>query len=338
MFQLLAVVTLGPSLLLMWYFHSRDVYPEPPRVLWATFGLGVAAILPVLVVALPTIYLFQGVRNVFAAGFLDAFLSAAIPEEFFKYLVLVFYCSRHREFNEPMDGIVYGVAASLGFATLENVMYVSGGGLGLAVLRGFTAVPGHAFTGAIMGYYVGQARFAAEGRGGWMTRAYFIPMILHGLYDLPLLTIQKVAQRGGPAPEIDPFLALACVLFALTVLIVEGVWAVRVARRMHRQQLRDAEEKTHPPAIPAPILVAPSTVSPTMGWLLLALGGLLASGGALITLLFAIGMAVAPPAEVNPAELIVGIGVIGIGPLVGGIVLFWLGIRRLNAASRPARS
>ena len=86
-----------------------------------------------------------------------------IPEETFKYLVLTRYSARHRAFDEPMDGIVYGAVASLGFAALENLLYVGSGDLGTAVARAATAVPGHAFTGAIMGYYVGQARFGPLG-------------------------------------------------------------------------------------------------------------------------------------------------------------------------------
>lgn len=352
MFQLVALVTLAPSLLLMWYFHSRDVYPEPPRVLWATFGLGVLAILPVLIVALPTISLFQGVTNVYAAGFLDAFFSAAIPEEFFKFLVLTLYCSRHKEFNEPMDGIVYGVAASLGFATLENVMYVSGGGLGLAILRGFTAVPGHAFTGAIMGYYVGQARFASTGRARWMIAGYFVPMILHGLYDLPLLTLQKFSMRGIQPSDFEQVVMLGGVIMALTVLIVEWVWAVRVSKRMRREQQRDASEHAAAEAakpfaggidapswvVPAPAPAAATAGSPVGGWIMLLLGGLSASGGALLTLILVAGSALSPEPIPNLLAVVLVTGVIGIAPLVVGVVLFWLGLRQINAASRPAQS
>ena len=81
---------------------------------------------------------------------------AAIPEEFVKLAILVGYNMRHHAFDEPMDGIVYGVVASLGFATLENMLFVFEGGISVAVSRAFTAVPLHAFVGAIMGYYVGR--------------------------------------------------------------------------------------------------------------------------------------------------------------------------------------
>lgn len=132
---------LAPSLLLVWYFHARDLNPEPARVLWATYGLGVAVLIPEVVAAAPFGLAIRHVSDPIARGFLGALFTAAIPEEAFKLLVVTRYCARHREFDEPMDGIVYGAVAGLGFAALENVMYLAQAGMGLALLRAFTAVP-----------------------------------------------------------------------------------------------------------------------------------------------------------------------------------------------------
>ncbi|MBL4632977.1 MAG: PrsW family intramembrane metalloprotease, partial [Kofleriaceae bacterium] len=158
-----------PSVLLVWFFHRRDLYPEPARVLWTTFFLGVLTVIPVLAVVYPYSQYMELVEDPFLSGAVTAFAGAAIPEEFFKYLVVVFYCARHKEFDEPMDGIVYGVVASLGFATLENILYVSDGGYTVALLRALTAVPGHALTGAFVGYFIGQAKFGeGSSRRNWM--------------------------------------------------------------------------------------------------------------------------------------------------------------------------
>ena len=83
----------------------------------------------------------------------------AIPEELFTLLVLRAYCARHREFTSPKDGVVYGAVASLGLATFGNVFYIVTDGFAVAAIRAITAVPGHAFMGAIMGDYVGRAKF-----------------------------------------------------------------------------------------------------------------------------------------------------------------------------------
>ena len=148
--SLLAVSAVVPSALLVWYFHARDAYPEPPRVLWTTFGLGVLTVFPILLIGYPLQHAVALVPNPIASSLLGALFVAAIPEELVKLLVLLGYNMRHRAFDEPMDGIVYGVVASLGFATLENILFVFGGGISVAVSRAFTAVPLHAFVGAII--------------------------------------------------------------------------------------------------------------------------------------------------------------------------------------------
>ena len=121
MFAFTAVSAIVPSFLLAWYFHSRDVYPEPQRVIWATFGLGVLSTIPVLLVDWPINHAIKTwFHGAYMGGVGDAFLMAAIPEEFFKFMVLYLYAARHEAFDEPMDGIVYGVIASLGFAAHFN--------------------------------------------------------------------------------------------------------------------------------------------------------------------------------------------------------------------------
>ncbi len=186
-------LALLPAVLLLRYFISKDSFPEPTRVVLTTFGLGCVIILPVIPVALGLMWIVETLGlSAPLAGALVAFMGAAIPEEGFKWLVLHRYCLRHSAFDEPMDGIVYGAAAGLGFAALENVLYVASGGVAVAVARGLTAVPMHAALGVIMGEYFGRARFA-EGaeRRRLLWRAWLIPMALHGLYDLPLLTMGK---------------------------------------------------------------------------------------------------------------------------------------------------
>lgn len=234
-----AVSAIVPSLLLLWWFRSRDVNPEPVKVLLATFGLGVATVVPVLMVALPIGFWLESLGLEPAVrGCVEAFVTAAGPEEFFKYLVVVLYASRHKEFDEPMDGVVYGAVASLGFASLENVLYVAGGGMGVAVARAITAVPGHAFTGAIMGYYVGQAKFDPANRRAHLLKAYFVPFLLHGLYDAPLLALKQVNSAGGSEGGVAPWLVLT-----LVVLVIDAVFTLRVTGRLRDAQLHSRAQQ-----------------------------------------------------------------------------------------------
>jgi RsiW-degrading membrane proteinase PrsW (M82 family) len=234
-----------PSLLLLWYFYSKDKYPEPPRVIFTTFFLGILTIIPVLCVALPMLYYVANrLEDPYAYGIAMGCLSAGIPEEFFKFTVILFYCMRHSEFDEPMDGLVYGVTASLGFATLENVLYVSQGGLHMAIGRALTAVPMHAAVGAIMGYYCGRARFAPAHRGQLLFTAWFVPMLLHSLYDIPLFVMMKrfgggISQTAEGTPDFsnaDAMFVLGCLGTVLLVLIISLVMAVRLARKLKNEQ------------------------------------------------------------------------------------------------------
>jgi hypothetical protein len=142
---------------------------------------------------------------------------------------------RHKEFDEPMDGVVYGAIASLGFATLENTLYVTQGGVGQAVLRALSAVPGHACMGAIMGYYVGQAKFTPAKRTSLLAKAYFIPMLLHGAYDAPLMSMSRIAESKTKDPSLE-MIAGFYLLVTLAVLIGEIVWTLLLSSRLRKQQ------------------------------------------------------------------------------------------------------
>lgn len=238
-FALLALTAILPSLLLIWYFHSRDVYPEPQKVIWKTFALSILSVIPVLMTGGPVkLFFTDSITDPWFSGISTAFLVAAIPEEFFKFIVVFFYASRHKEFDEPMDGIVYGVVGSLGFATLENVLYTMQGGLAIAFARAVTAVPCHAFLGAIMGYYIGQYRFPPDGkkRGFYLFKALFWPMLLHGLYDFPLFVTSNVNAAGLYTSDTRQYVTVALIGTAASVLILEWIWAVVLTKRLRKEQ------------------------------------------------------------------------------------------------------
>jgi len=351
----LAASAIIPSLLLLWYFQSHDLKPEPARVVWATFFLGVATIPGVLLLDWPfQSLLVSHLEEPHLAGLGAAFFTAAFPEELFKLIVVRGYSARHREFDEPMDGIVYGVAASLGFATLENVLYVGQGGIGVAVMRAITAVPGHAFFGAIMGYFVGQSRFAATGRARAALLAYLVPVLLHGLYDFPLLTLQNFAEKP-PAGELALLAGLA-----LGTLLVAGVTARRLVKRLKAEQQAGlvvvaagaaaaalvpgpaggvvavgsvaAAAVVVPAAAPAPAS-APGKV---LGAFLALLGGVLATGGALVVVAIAAAFATGGVTDDQRNAVIGGTVIIGVLPLGLGVSLFRRGLRRLGRAPGAA--
>jgi RsiW-degrading membrane proteinase PrsW (M82 family) len=221
-----------PSLLLIWYFYSQDRFPEPRRVLLITFFLGVLTTIPSAIVetivmnqVLPGLGLTNLMTGLTLAG------TAAIPEEFFKWLVVILYCARNKEFDEPMDGIVYGAVASLGFATLENWLYVQmspeGTVLITALARAATAVPCHAFLGAIMGYHVGQAWFGRGGRPLHFLLSLLLPAALHTLYDFPLFMLSLEGEQ-------DRWYIWGAL--ALGTLVLMWIWTTALVRKLRAEQ------------------------------------------------------------------------------------------------------
>ncbi len=237
MLALSVVSGLLPSFILLGYFYAHDVNREPGKAVLMTYALGIIILVPVAVLELTVFGEFHAFNHPFLAGLTKAFWGAAIPEELLKFLVVVGYCARLRTFDERMDGMVYGAVASLGFAAMENVLYVAHANLSLAVTRAFTAVPCHAFLGAIMGYYVGQGRFDSKHRLRWQATGLGVVILLHGLYDFPLLTIKEMRLNKPNLSSTEVLLVVSLSTLAMGVLLLEGFVAVSLVRRLRATQL-----------------------------------------------------------------------------------------------------
>ncbi|MHC4131072.1 MAG: PrsW family intramembrane metalloprotease [Planctomycetota bacterium] len=184
---LMAVI---PSVLLVCYYYRQDsIKPEPKGLIIKIFLLGIASVVPVIFLEfLASLFnqLFTWSPVLFYL--VRAFVVAGLCEEFIKLCVVKRFAYNHVYFDEVMDGIVYAVVASLGFACMENIMYVMGSNIQVAVIRAVTAVPMHSFCSGLMGYYIGKAKFAGSKK---QERAFFykglgIAVFLHGLYDFCL--------------------------------------------------------------------------------------------------------------------------------------------------------
>jgi RsiW-degrading membrane proteinase PrsW (M82 family) len=193
----IALVAAAPSLALLTYFYLRDRYErEPVSHIVVAFLLGMFALAAAQGMTfmasdwVSTDWLYSGSEP---ARFFDAFVLAGVVEELAKWVVLVAAVYAWREFDEPMDGLLYGVAIALGFATLENFLFLSSRGLAIAWQRAIFAVPAHALFGGCMGFYVGRAKFApVDGMRPhrfWLSLAlsFTVPVGFHGAYDFALL-------------------------------------------------------------------------------------------------------------------------------------------------------
>ncbi|MFT4413121.1 glutamic-type intramembrane protease PrsW [Fredinandcohnia humi] len=186
---MLAVITAGlaPGLALLSYFYLKDRYDaEPIAMVFRIFIFGAILVFPIMFLQ----YILE-VENVFTLGFTRAFFSVSLLEEFFKWFILYYTVFQHTEFDEPYDGIVYGAAVSLGFATFENILYLFAHGVQFAFGRALLPVSSHALFGVIMGFYLGRAKFSREHKKRWILFSFFLPFLLHGTYDFILMTQEQ---------------------------------------------------------------------------------------------------------------------------------------------------
>ncbi len=182
----LLLITILPSLVILVYFIYSDKFKEPKNLIIKVFLLGV-------LICFPAGYLnyFSEIlipQTELGERLTSSFLGPAIWEEILKFLILYLFIVKKKEFNEPMDGIVYGVTASLGFATYENYYYVYSYAVELGVssetvayLRAFSAVPMHGLNGCVMGFYFGQ--FAFTGERKYLGFSLLMPFLFHGAYN-----------------------------------------------------------------------------------------------------------------------------------------------------------
>ena len=184
---LLVALALAPGIAIAVYFFVKDKFEkEPLSAIFISFVLGCFSVVPAIALEWFFMSKFPIAPTNIAITAVKAFVIIAGAEELSKYLMLRFY-SKSSNFNEPYDGIFYGVMVSLGFAAVENIMYVAQGGFAVGLLRMFTAVPAHAMFGAIMGYYFGLAWVDKNNKEKHMLRGLFAAILLHGAYDFFLL-------------------------------------------------------------------------------------------------------------------------------------------------------
>ncbi|GIN38207.1 MULTISPECIES: glutamic-type intramembrane protease PrsW [Heyndrickxia] len=179
---------IAPGLALLSYFYLKDQYElEPVLLVFKAFLFGAFLTFPIMFIqhVLDIEQILQG--NIF-----NAFINIALLEEFFKWFILFFVVYQHGDFSEPYDGIVYGASVSLGFATVENILYLIADGVGTAFGRALLPVSSHALFGVIMGYYLGKAKFSLDRKMKQaLIYSFTIPLLLHGFYDYILLSKTK---------------------------------------------------------------------------------------------------------------------------------------------------
>ncbi|PWK14299.1 PrsW family glutamic-type intramembrane protease [Tumebacillus permanentifrigoris] len=183
---LLIGCAVAPAIALMSFFYIRDRYDsEPLQLVGKLFLVGMLS-------ALPVMYFVKWVSTSISSPYVHTILVVAVVEELSKLLLTYWFAVRHHEFDEEYDGIVYAVATSLGFATIENIIKALALGWDVIPFRTLFTVPGHALFGVIMGYYLGKAKFTTSRRKRVLLGllAFGSPWLVHSTYDSLLISEQ----------------------------------------------------------------------------------------------------------------------------------------------------
>ena len=221
MSRILIIIAVLPALVLLGFIYMRDRKEKPPvKLMVLLLALGAGTIIPAAIAEfIGQLIVAQTDTDHQTMLLVLCFLVIGIVEELGKYLVTVCTTWKSREFQHSYDGVIYMVCASLGFAILENILYVASGGIGTGILRAFTAIPLHCTVGVIMGALYAKGREAAyagdrAGMIGFMAWAYIVPVFIHGLYDYLVM-----AASYGYISEAWVFLILG-VMYVLSIFLI----------------------------------------------------------------------------------------------------------------------
>ena len=181
------IAALLPAVLLWIFIWKKDLQPEPIGWLLKAVLLGMATVLPLAFLEHGLdIVLFgpDGKPSTLMGTTVKSFVVAALPEEAFKLLALWLVLRKNSYFDEHFDGIVYAVCVGLGFAAVENVIYVFSEDewVGVAIARALLAVPGHYAFAVLMGYYYSVYHFVDHSPKVALC-ILLVPVMAHGVYD-----------------------------------------------------------------------------------------------------------------------------------------------------------
>ena len=211
--------SIAPAVIIMFIVFRHDTIKEPKSMLAKAFFGGMLSIPIALSIAIPLGWLTNSFSPGFARSFYDAFFCAGIPEEIGKWIIFYWLIQRAKDFDQYYDGILYAIFISMGFALVENLLYVYGtavdkgtsAGLGVAAVRAILSVPGHMLFAIPMGYFLSLQKFE-EGSLALQHKilSLAIPIVLHGTFDFILMSTGAYSKIN---PALSGLLVLGFVAF-----------------------------------------------------------------------------------------------------------------------------
>ncbi len=198
MFSILFTALLPVVILAVIIYRQDKAAPEPIGMLLLGFLYGVFSLVLSLGISLPLgeLGVYTDSTQSVWDGIRKAFFGAAIPEELAKLYMLWLFLRKNKHFDEKLDGIVYAVCITLGFAAVENFLYLwqDEDWLAVGIARAIYAVPGHCCDGILMGYYYSLVKFSTHHRMKNMILLFTVPILAHGIYDALLMIVPHVSE------------------------------------------------------------------------------------------------------------------------------------------------
>lgn len=185
------IMAVLPVILFLGWIYFKDKYDkEPPLKLLQYFILGF--VVSILAIFLELYFTKLNIFSGIVSTFYTAFFVAAFTEEGLKSVILIPVLLRDKNFNEKLDGIIYSIFLALGFATIENIIYLARENLDLyfqlGVTRALISIPSHVMFAITMGYYISKYKFSKEDkRSIYLIYSIIIPILLHGVFDFILM-------------------------------------------------------------------------------------------------------------------------------------------------------
>jgi protease PrsW len=195
----LLALAIAPGIFICFYIFAKDKYNREPLglLVWA-FVLGMLSTIPAVVIQLATGDMAGKIgETAVAATAFFAYCVVGLSEEASKFFMLRVFLYKRKAFDDPFDGIIYAVMVGMGFATLENILYVMQHGYATGVLRMFLSVPAHGTFAVLMGYFTGLAKFNPNKRMLYFLFAILLPVLFHGTFDLFLFLGQSILHIAG---------------------------------------------------------------------------------------------------------------------------------------------
>lgn len=192
---ILLIISIIPVIVLAYYVYRKDKNKEPIGLLLKLFLLGVlSCVLTFLISISMSLYIPLLSKEISSMSFIEVFIYTfifiAFIEEGLKWIITYVFGYNNKEFDEIYDVIVYAVFVSLGFATVENILYVfTEGNISIGIYRGLLSIPSHVCNAIFMGYYLSMTKFydirnQKKKKINNKVKSILIPTILHGIYDL----------------------------------------------------------------------------------------------------------------------------------------------------------